>query len=112
MTYFSEDPLGDLIVVYFGQDHSYHGDTIEEIMDAYLLNGMVANDDHLVIKIQDFMREHESDLEEVFAELFRYDMEPALWGYSVRSFLEKVLFLISSARAEKLKREIDSEPRG
>jgi hypothetical protein len=111
MTYIPDDPLEVLITAYFGQDHGFDGTTVEEIIAVYSAEGTVANDDHTTRAIQAFIADHPLDLDQAFAERFSFDMDPVLWGYSTRSFLEKVLVLLGEGRTEKLQRKSVQERR-
>ncbi len=102
----SDDSLASLIEIYFGQEASFYGESVEQIIAAYLLDGPVQSDDDLINDIRLFQSQNSNDVEGAFKERFSFDLDPVSWGYSAQSLLEKIVELVSDARPQKLEREL------
>ncbi|MDH5325572.1 MAG: contact-dependent growth inhibition system immunity protein [Gammaproteobacteria bacterium] len=84
--------LDNLIFSYFNQDFDLGGDSIEEIVKGFNSSHTEEQRNQVRQEIQAFMAG--DNVESVFEEKYGFDVDPALWGHTAKSFLEKLLALI------------------
>jgi CdiI immunity protein len=83
--------LHDLIVVFFGQDMDLFGDSIDEVLDAYVANSSSADWAPLRADIARFMATYtDEDADRAFAQRWHNDFDPSRWGLSAMAFLRRV----------------------
>lgn len=112
MTFNSDDSLAALVEIYFGQESSFYGDSVEEIITAYLSDGPIQSDDALIDDIRSFQKQNAHDIEGAFKERFSFDLDPTLWGFTAQTLLEKIVSLVLDARPQKLERELGGKSDG
>lgn len=104
-SYFHPDPIGQLIGGYFHQDSAdLYGPTIGDVMAAYLKDGTLENKIYVANAIKTFISDHPDDLEDLFMNLYGFDVDPTAEGLTCRIFLERLLLLISEHIANSLGR--------
>lgn len=89
---FSVANLGTLVRV-FGQDYDLFGESVEEILASYRETENTATVRKTVDEARALLAQYpgEQQLELAVAELADGEFAPAPWGYTARSFLEKVI---------------------
>ena len=89
--------LGTLVRVFFGQDCDLFGESVEEILESYRDTENVMTVQKTVHEAQMFLGLYPDDtqLEFAFINLAEGEFSPTAWGYSTRTFLEKVIQTLS-----------------
>ncbi|HGM6999055.1 TPA: contact-dependent growth inhibition system immunity protein [Serratia marcescens] len=90
---FSVANLGTLVRVFFGQNYDLFGESVEEILASYRETENTATVRKTVDEARALLAQYpeEQQLELAVAELADGEFAPAPWGYTARSFLEKVI---------------------
>jgi len=86
--------LDQLIGIYFGEDGSYWGGTMDERVFSY--KGDVAPEirQKVLAEIDDFQRNHPNDLERAFEENYGSGLNLSLWKCAAASFLYELKRLL------------------
>jgi hypothetical protein len=87
-------PMLDQFMACFGQNYTYWGETVAEIVAAFKQQGSAEHCNALLNEIASISRDHQDDLEVSFAALFGSDFDPSLWGHTATSFLAEVTRLL------------------
>jgi hypothetical protein len=74
---------------YLNQDYSYHGETIEEVIDVYRKNLPLERRWAAISEVEKFESEYAKNLEEMFSELYEREVSISAWGYTTKSFLKE-----------------------
>lgn len=83
--------LDNMIFSYFNQDYDLGGNSFYSIVDDF--NNSHSEEQRTQVKddIRNFLVDNTDNTEEVFSELYGFDVDPSLWGHSAKSFLEELL---------------------
>ena len=78
--------LDHLMAAYLNQDYDLSGETPEQVVQCYLAN---EGEKHVRGLMEDCFRfkEHNTDIESKFEELYSFDFNPKLWGITAECFL-------------------------
>lgn len=83
--------LHNLVTVFFGQDMDLFGDSIEDVLDAFVAMSGRTEWDALQREIAGFTAAHPGTaLEDAFAQHWHNDSSPARWDLSATAFIEQV----------------------
>ncbi len=81
-------------VMYFGQDYSIWGETIEAIVKSFKNDCSAEVISLLLDEMRRLIKNHPNDLDYVFDLLSEGDFDVSLWGHTAKSFLVKVEHLM------------------
>ncbi|KXU86269.1 hypothetical protein CI15_17505 [Paraburkholderia monticola] len=87
--------LSNFIQIYFGEDFSLWGNTIEEIFALYRSESDPAARSTLQHEIDRFLSDNSRELDASFEAAYGLFVDPPLWGHTTASFLGKLKRLLS-----------------
>lgn len=87
----SYQKLDNLIFSYFNQDFDLAGDSMDEIMKDFISSHTEEQRNQVKEEILGFMKQHKDSMDMAFEEKYGFDVDPALWGHTAKSFLETLL---------------------
>jgi hypothetical protein len=86
--------LDQLFGAYFNQDFELWGETIEQIVAAYMDGATMDRREALLKEIDSFTQDHPGDLDAAFSARYGFDFDPAPWGHTTLSFLQRLQQLL------------------
>jgi hypothetical protein len=86
--------LDQLIGIYFGEDGSYWGDSINQRVSSYKEDVTPAIRQKVLAEIKDFERDHPDNLEQAFVKIYGSGLDLSLWKYTAASFLDEIKRLL------------------
>ncbi|MGO4761383.1 contact-dependent growth inhibition system immunity protein [Cupriavidus sp. 2KB_3] len=90
MTDVTYPELSHFLIVYLNEDFDIYGDSMEEIVGAYLRESDAGMRINLIGEIDRIKKDHPGDLEVAIEDACRGCFDPALWGYTATSFLDEL----------------------
>jgi hypothetical protein len=84
--------LADLMSGWFHQDYALEGDTVEEVVGAYLRAASLTERQALIDDIDRFLRDA-TDVERDFEDTFQPEVIPTGFAPTTREFLERIAAL-------------------
>lgn len=91
--------LGTLVRVFFGQDSDLFGESVDEILESYRNTENAATVQKTVVEAEILLDLHPDDrqLKTAFAKVAEGEFSPKAWGFTARTFLEKVIVTLRQA---------------
>jgi len=82
--------LDNLIEAYLNQDYAYYADTVEGVIDAFMKDASSEQVQLVRVDIANFLRDHESTLDQAFQTSYGFDFNPKTWGLTAETFLKNL----------------------
>jgi hypothetical protein len=86
--------LTRLVGAYLGEDYSYWGDNIEEIISSYRRDATKEICAKVVAELERFERENSDNFENAFEAAYCFSFSPQLMGYTISSFVRRLKELL------------------
>ncbi len=86
--------LDNLICGYFNQDSDLDGDIMDELVNEFKSTNSEEQIGQLINDINSFLTDNAENTDNIFLEKYGFDVDPALWGHTAKTFLQEVLRLL------------------
>ncbi len=92
--------LDQFLLGYFGQNYSYYGSTIKDIVQAYEQDCSSLQLQATISDILRFVQLHGNDLDDAFDATYGNSVDPKLWGHTTESFMCELSRLLHAPTRE------------
>ncbi|MCF6280838.1 MAG: hypothetical protein L3J28_01305 [Candidatus Polarisedimenticolaceae bacterium] len=92
--------LADLMSGWFHQDFDIEGETVPEIISAFIASSSANQCESIMSEILSFIQEHNENLSEYFIQIFEPDIELTEFAETTKAFLEEIYNCLNEARKQ------------